>query len=79
MKTPLRMANGIGTVDSSYLGEWCLLFDNLSNEDYKISAGDRIAQCALKPVYHFSSTVVKDIHSIKQTDRDEGGFGSSGK
>ena len=37
----------------SYLGEWCVLFDNLSNEDYTISAGDRVAQVALKPVYYF--------------------------
>lgn len=79
MNTPIRLSNAVPIIDSGYLGQWCLLFDNLSNEDYKISAGDRIAQCALKPVYHFSSTVVKDIHSIKQTDRDEGGFGSSGK
>lgn len=79
MKTPIRLSNAVPIIDSGYLGVWCLLFDNFSNEDYKISAGDRIAQCALKPVYHFTSTVVEDVHSIKQTDRDEGGFGSSGK
>lgn len=79
MNTPIRLSNAVPIIDSGYLGEWRLLFDNLSNEDYKISAGDRIAQCALKPVYHFTASIVEDIHSIKQTDRDEGGFGSSGK
>lgn len=78
-KTPLRISNCVGTIDSSYLGEWCVLFDNLSNEDYPISAGDRVAQAALKPVYYFCGEEVDDVHNIKQTERGSGGFGSSGK
>ena len=78
MKTPLRISNTPGTIDSSYMGEWCILFDNLSNESYTINAGDRIAQAVLKPSYSFLGKTVDDIHSIKNTERDNGGFGSSG-
>lgn len=79
MKTPLRISNSPATIDSGYLGEWCVLFDNISGSDYKISAGDRIAQMALKPVYYFAAEEVDNVHEIKQTDRGDGGFGSSGK
>lgn len=79
MKTSLRISNAPGTIDSGYLGEWCILFDNLSGSDYTINAGDRIAQVALKPVYYFEGEEVEDIHSLKTSDRGEGGFGSSGK
>ena len=80
MKTPLRISNaGPGTIDSGFLNSWGVLFDNLSNEDYKITAGDRIAQIALKPVYYFCGEEVEDVHNIKQTERDMTGFGDSGK
>ena len=78
MKTPLRISNQIGTIDSSYMGEWCILFDNFSDNSYTINAGDRIAQAVLKPSYSFLGKIVDDIHSVKNTERDDGGFGSSG-
>ena len=79
MKTPLRISNCVGTVDAGFLNSWGVLFDNLSNEDYKITAGDRIAQIALKPVYYFCGEEVEDVHNIKRTERDMTGFGDSGK
>ena len=78
MKTPLRISNQIGTIDSSYMGEWCILFDNFSDNSYTINAGDRIAQAVLKPSYSFLGKIVDDVHSIKSTERDNDGFGSSG-
>lgn len=78
MKTPLRISNGVGTIDSTYTGPICVLFDNLSDTPYTINANDRIAQFAFKPVYRFRSQFVESIDAIKQTDRGEGGFGSSG-
>lgn len=78
MKTPLRISNTPGTVDSSYTGEIGVLFDNLSDEDYTIHAGDRIAQFALKPVYRFRAKFIDSVESVKTTARKEGGFGSSG-
>lgn len=75
-KTPIRLSNSVGTIDSGYKGEIMVLVDNISGKDYEIKAGDRIAQ--IRPVrnYTFRSIEVNDIGT---SDRGEGGFGSSGK
>lgn len=78
-KTPIRIANAPGTIDSSYLGVWNVIVDNLSDEPYHISAGDRIAQIAFKPTFNFVVDEVVDVENIKQTARGANGFGSSGK
>jgi dUTP pyrophosphatase len=78
MKTPLRISNSLGTIDSSFLGGLAVLFDNLGGKDYTIHAGDRIAQFALKPVYTFLAEEVENVDDYKQSDRGNGGFGSSG-
>lgn len=75
-KTPLRLSNSIGVIDSSYRGPLGVLYDNISDSDYTINAGDRIAQLIILPAYHFKANVV-DI--LPETDRGDGGFGSSGK
>lgn len=79
MKTPLRVSNTPGTVDSSFIGPIGILFDNLSGEDYTIKAGDRVAQFALKPVYTFDVEEVENVEDWKQSDRGDAGFGSSGR
>ena len=75
-KTPLRLSNSVGLIDSAYRGELGVLYDNTSNEDYKINAGDRIAQLLVMPSYRFQAKVV-DI--LADSDRGESGFGDSGK
>ncbi len=75
-KTPLRLSNSVGLIDSGYRGELGVLYDNTSDEDYKISAGDRIAQLLVMPSYRFQAKVV-DI--LADSDRGETGFGDSGK
>lgn len=75
-KTPLRLSNSVGVIDSDYRGELGILYDNISDSDYTINAGDRIAQLIIMPAYHFKPQVV-DI--LPTTERNEGGFGSSGK
>lgn len=74
-KTPLRLSNSIGLIDSGYRGELGILYDNTSDNDYNITAGDRIAQLLVMPSYRFQAKVV-DI--LADSDRGEGGFGSSG-
>ena len=74
-KTPLRLSNSVGLIDSGYRGELGILYDNTSNESYDIHAGDRIAQLLVMPSYRFQAKVV-DI--LADSDRGEGGFGSSG-
>lgn len=75
-KTPLRLSNAQGIIDSGYRGQLGVLYDNLSNSDYTINAGDRIAQLMIRPAYKFKADVVP---FLSETDRGEGGFGSSGK
>lgn len=74
-KTPLRLSNSVGLIDSGYRGELGILYDNTSDEPYTVNAGDRIAQLLVMPSYRFQAKVV-DI--LADSDRGEGGFGSSG-
>lgn len=76
LKTPLRLSNSVGLIDSGYRGELGVIYDNTSDEDYGITAGDRIAQLLVMPNYRFQPKVV-DI--LTESDRGETGFGDSGK
>ena len=75
-KTGLRLSNSLGVIDEEYRGEVIVLYDNISDSDYEIKAGDRIAQGWPQPVYRFKAVVVD---SLPDTERGEGGFGSTGK
>lgn len=75
-KTGLRLSNSVGIIDTEYLGPLGILYDNISDSDYTINAGDRIAQMMVMPSYHFKAKVVDQLEA---TSRGEGGFGSSGK
>lgn len=74
-KTGLRLSNSIGIIDAGYRGEIGILYDNISDSDYEIKAGDRIAQCWVEPVYRFQPSVVE---KLDDTERGEGAFGSTG-
>lgn len=69
------VTNGIGTIDEDYRGRMCVLLTNLSGEPWPIHHLDRIAQMALKPVWHFD---FEPVDTLDTTDRGEGGFGSTG-
>jgi len=75
-KTPLRLSNSVGVIDSGYRGPLGVLYDNISDSDYTINAGDRIAQLIVMPSYHFKAV---PVDTLDETERGEGGFGSSGK
>lgn len=74
-KTPLRLSNSVGLIDSGYRGELGVLYDNLADQPYHITKGDRIAQLLVMPSYRFQAKVVE---SLEDSDRGEGGFGSTG-
>lgn len=82
LKTSLRIANGIGTVDSDYLGDvsviaWnCASYEDGVNSDVIIKKGDRIAQGVICPVIQADIEVVE---YLENTQRGSGGFGSTGK
>ena len=64
-----------GVIDSGYRGEIKVLVHNLSNQLYLVEAGKKIAQMLIQPVEQKTITEVEDLN---QTDRGEGGFGSTG-
>tara|TARA_Y100001973_G_scaffold106046_1_gene181736 strand:- start:5174 stop:5590 length:417 start_codon:yes stop_codon:yes gene_type:complete len=72
-KTDLRLANAVGVVDSGYRGEIILKFDLSGGILYKV--GDRIAQLMLVPI---PSINFVEVVNLPRSDRDTGGFGSSG-
>lgn len=74
-KSGLRLSNAMGIIDEDYRGEIGILYDNLSDSDYEIKAGDRIAQCWVQPVYRFKGV---EVVKLPETERGEGGFGSTG-
>lgn len=71
----LLVANSPGTVDSGYHGEVAVLLLNTTDSDYKIEQGDRIAQVV--PVSVPFAEFVDDPRHW-ESDRGDGGFGSSG-
>ena len=75
-KTPLRLSNCQGLIDQGYTGEILVFYDNISDSDYTINAGDRIAQMWVEPIYRFKA---KKVDTLQETDRNDGGFGSTGK
>lgn len=80
LKSPFRVANAPGTVDSDYRGEICVIGQNTSDtEDFHINVGDRIAQLVLQQVPQLAWETVQSKNELGNTQRGEGGFGSSGK
>lgn len=75
-KTPFRLSNSVGLIDSGYRGELGVLYDNTSDNDTFIKKGDRIAQLLVMPSYRFKAKVVE---SLENSERGSGGFGSTGK
>jgi dUTP pyrophosphatase len=67
---------GIGTIDETYRGEVMACVINDSDEDFFIEAGDRICQLAIREAPKFNLIKVSEL---TKTERNESGFGSSGK
>jgi len=75
-KHGITVLNTPGTVDSDYRGEIKVILFNVSNEDFLIKPGDRIAQMVLIKVERI--TLLKINSDLSKTGRGEGGFGSTG-
>lgn len=76
LKQGLSVLNSPGTIDSDYRGEIGVILFNNSKETREIKEGDRIAQLVFAkvelPLFHL------ETEQLDQTDRGEGGFGSTG-
>ncbi|MFR1503432.1 MAG: dUTP diphosphatase [Opitutales bacterium] len=76
IKHGITLVNCVGTIDEDYRGELCVPVINLSTEEFTIQNGDRIAQMIVAPVTKAEISVVTEL---SDTQRGEGGFGSTGK
>jgi dUTP pyrophosphatase len=76
IKHGLTCLNTPGTIDSDYRGEIKIVLVNLSSDPHIIEPGDRIAQLVLQKV---EKVEWKQVDILTETDRSQGGFGSTGK
>ena len=76
VKHGITLANSIGVIDSDYRGEIRATLYNTTDTAYTVRAGDRIAQLMVVPVACPSIEVVDEL---PETERGEGGFGSTGR
>ena len=74
-KNGITVLNAPGTVDADYRGEIGVILVNLSQEDFVIQNGERIAQLIIAK--HERATWV-EVQELSETSRGEGGFGSTG-
>lgn len=74
-KKGITVLNAPGTIDADYRGEIGVILINLSNEDFVINNGDRIAQMVIARHERAEWLVVDEL---TETARGEGGFGSTG-
>tara|TARA_B100001758_G_scaffold110063_1_gene94300 strand:- start:141 stop:584 length:444 start_codon:yes stop_codon:yes gene_type:complete len=75
-KNGITVLNSPGTIDSDYRGDVGVLLINLSNENFTVNNGDRIAQMVIAK-HEFP--IFNDSYKLKNSERGEGGFGSTGK
>lgn len=74
-KKGITVLNAPGTVDADYRGEIGVILVNLSNEDFIINNGERIAQLVIAK--HERADWI-EVDELSNTSRGEGGFGSTG-
>ncbi|MCX7445838.1 dUTP diphosphatase [Corynebacterium sp. P7003] len=76
-KAGYRLANSVGIIDAGYRGPVAALIDLPA--DTNLQRGDRICQLVVVPIPRLSITRVTDPADLGETERGDGGFGSTGK
>ncbi len=71
----VMVLNSPGTVDNDYRGEIKVILANLSDKDFKVQVGDRIAQGVVQKTYKAEFI---EYERLDETSRGSGGFGSTG-
>lgn len=74
-KNGVTVLNTPGTIDADYRGEIGVILVNLSADDFNINDGDRIAQLVIAK---YETAIWEEVENLDETERGEGGFGSSG-
>src|SRR5699024_3460543 len=75
-KHGITLLNTTGTIDADYRGEIGVILVNLSNEEFVVVPGDRIAQMVIAK---YEQITWEEVESLSKTQRGTGGFGSTGK
>ena len=76
IKYGLTCLNSPGTIDADYRGEVKVILINLSQEIQVVQPGERIAQLV---IHEFQKVKWKEVELIEETERNDGGFGHTGK
>ncbi len=75
LKEGITVLNAPGTIDSGYRGEVKAIMINHSDASFQITKGMRISQLAIRPV---PKVTFVEVNELSDTERGEGGFGSTG-
>ena len=76
VKHGIGLINSPGTIDADYRGEVKIAVINLGKNEYAFQRGDRVAQMVINRVYRARP---QQVTSLDETDRNDGGFGHTGK
>jgi len=79
LKHGISVLNTPGTVDEGYRGDVGIIAVNLSNEEYTIQPGERIAQAVIMNVIGQGLSNLEKVETLSETERGDTGYGSSGK
>ncbi len=75
-KHGITVLNSPGTIDADYRGELKVLLINLSDEDFIIESGERVAQMVISK---HEQITWNSVEVLEDSERNAGGFGSTGK
>jgi len=75
-KNGITVLNTPGTIDADYRGEIKVILVNLSQQEFTVNHGDRIAQMVIEK---HETIVWENVNELKTTERGVGGFGHTGK
>lgn len=75
IKKGITIINTPGTIDSDYRGDIGVILVNISNEDFVVQPGDRIAQMVINK---FEQAKFEVVEELDETERGEGGYGHTG-
>lgn len=76
-KTGLLLLNSIGVIDATYRGELMAFLWNTKDTEVSVKKGDRLVQIVAPNMGHIKE--IRIVDELDETERGEGGFGSSGR
>ena len=76
IKKNLVLQNTIGLLDSDYTGECMIFVNNIGDEPVEIENGERLVQALVIP---YVKANYEEVEELNETERGDGGFGSSGR